>query len=589
MPEVYAIAERLRALRGGAAVVLGALSPRTRNAQVALFQAGEVDTLVATDAIGMGLNLDVGHVAFASLRKFDGRADRALDLAEMAQIAGRAGRYLRDGTFGTVAPLRLPADVAAAVEAHRFPPVRRLVWRNPELDLTSIESLLASLRQRPRRSYLQLVEGAEDTAALARLALDPAVRARARGPEAVRLLWDVCTIPDFRKLLLESHVALLAEIHGMLARPPGVLDGDWIHATVTEIDDTEGDIDALTARLAAIRTWTYVSHQTRWLKGAAELQARTRAIEDRLGDALHERLMQRFVERGSGRRVRASLPRGRAAPSAPAAEVPRDHPFARLASLRASLAPAAPTKSRADDAWIEDVIAAPHHHFALDASGRITGGERPLGRLVHGTALLLPEVKLGGLDELGPGARSRILRRLLAFSRDVVEELLAPLRAPDLRALSPAGRGLVYQLEQGLGTVLAGRASEQLAGLGEDDRDRLTAQGVVLGDRVIYVPALLEPRAVERRVAFCIAWFGPRARPSPPRPGAVSLGVRGDADARAYAAIGFPVFATRAIRADMVERAVRTLAEEGPQAKLSGVLGCPAREMPHVAAALSAG
>ena len=170
MPQVYPIAERLRVLRGGAAVVLGALSPRTRNAQVALFQAGAVDYLVATDAIGMGLNLGVTHVAFAGMRKFDGHGVRDLDPAELAQIAGRAGRYTTDGTFGTVAPQGLPPELAQAIELHRFPAIRRVFYRNTDLDFRSIDALTASLRQRPRSNALRLVEHAEDAAALAALA-----------------------------------------------------------------------------------------------------------------------------------------------------------------------------------------------------------------------------------------------------------------------------------------------------------------------------------------------------------------------------------------------------------------------------------
>ncbi|MEJ7730313.1 MAG: helicase-related protein, partial [Polyangiaceae bacterium] len=210
--QVYETAERMRALRGGAAVVLGALSPRTRNAQVAMYQAGEVDHLVATDAIGMGLNLDIGHVAFAGLRKFDGREARELDAAEVAQIAGRAGRYLSDGTFGTLAPLSLPPPVAMAVEAHRFPAVKRVRWRSVDLDLASPDALLASLAERSPARSLVLSTGADDAVALTLLAGTEEVRARARGAEAVSLLWEVCRIPDYKKLLAESHAALLLEI-----------------------------------------------------------------------------------------------------------------------------------------------------------------------------------------------------------------------------------------------------------------------------------------------------------------------------------------------------------------------------------------
>ncbi|MFT3765819.1 MAG: helicase-related protein [Minicystis sp.] len=590
MPQVYAIAERLRAQRGGAAVVLGALSPRARNAQVALFQAGEVDYLVATDAIGMGLNLDVGHVSFAALRKFDGRVERELDPAELGQIAGRAGRYLRDGTFGTVAPLRLPDTVAAAVEMHRFPAVRRVRWRNADLDFSSIDALLGSLRLRPRHTSLILESEAEDAAALARLAQDPEIRALARGEEAVRLLWDVCRVPDFRKLLLESHVALLSEVFTMLAGPRGVLDRAFLDAHLVELDDVAGDIDTLIARMAAVRVWTYITHQARWVEDAPTFQERARDIEDRLSDALHERLVQRFVERGSGRRARPAAgpaPKRAATPATPHAEPSRSHPFARLAALRDALAPAPPPSSSGHDAWVEHLVEAPHDRLAIDAAGRISFEDRVLGKLTRGTGLLVPEVKLADLVDLGAGARSRVLRRLVAFARDLVEALLAPLRAPELRGLGPAGRGVVYQLEQGLGTALAERAGAQLAELGDRDRALLEAQGVALGARVLYVPSLLRAPALAQRLALASTYFDPR--PQPPKPAAVSIPLPRGAEPRAYVAIGFPVFGTRAVRADVAERVGRALAEGGPEAaELASWLGCPAREVPRIAEALAA-
>lgn len=621
MQEVYETAERLRALRGGAAVVLGALSPRTRNAQVAMFQAGEVDYLVATDAIGMGLNLDVDHVAFASLRKFDGREVRPLEPAELAQIAGRAGRYTSDGSFGAVAPLDLSPGVTAAIELHRFPPVRRLRWRNPDLDLGSVDALLASLAERPRSRWLELAGDAEDASALRRLAEDPEVRTRARGGEAVGLLWEVCRIPDFRKLLFESHVALLGELYRQLSGRRGRLEPDWMAARVAEIDSEAADIDTLLDRLAAIRTFTYIAHQGRWLDDAAGWQEQTRAIEDHLSDALHERLVQRFVERGhrraarpasSGARkvggeARGGVGGGGGRSAAAGREPPPSHPFARLSALRAALSPqAAPPAGSAQDRWVEAVVSAPHERFAIDARGRISvdlgpghegacDKDRPIGQLARGTALLLPDARLVGLEELGPGARSRLLRRLLACARDLVEDLLAPLRAPAARELGPAARGILYQLEQGLGTTLARQAEDQLAELTDRDRGILGELGVELGERVLYVPALLRPPAIERRAALCWAWFEGRARPPCPRPGAVSIPAPPGADARtfaAFAAIGYPILGPRALRADVAERVYRALTGEGEEPAagvLASWMGCPAREVARVTAALLGG
>jgi ATP-dependent RNA helicase SUPV3L1/SUV3 len=604
MPQVYAIAERLRALRGGAAVVLGALSPRTRNAQVALFQAGEVDYLVATDAIGMGLNLGVTHVAFAGMRKFDGHAVRDLETAELAQIAGRAGRYTTDGTFGTVAPQGLPPELAQAIELHRFPAVRRVFYRNTDLDLASIDALAASLRQRPRSPALRLVEHAEDTAALLALAQDPGVRARARGAEAVGLLWEVCRIPDFRKLLLDTHVTLLAEIYAQLSGPRAILDADFLAARLAEIDDPEGDIDTLLARIASIRTWTYISHRTRWVPDASAWQERTRAIEDHLSDALHDRLVQRFVERGPGKRSIASPKRARGlvAVEDEGAPVSASHPFAALASLRGRVAPDPPDPVVAPDRWVESLVSAAHQRFAVDEKGRIldTEGDRVLGHLTRGTALLLPEVRLNDLDELGAGARSRILRRLVAFARDLTTELFAPLREGAARELSPAARGVVYQLEQSLGTLDARAAKGQIADLSPRDRELFARLDVVIGDRVVYASALLKRAAVEQRSALCGAFFGGQTRPSLPRPGAVSTPATPGVAPRAYMLIGYPVFGARAIRSDVAERVHRALAEkargekegegQGPSpSQLASLLGCPVREVTAITSELMAG
>ncbi|MEO7329207.1 MAG: helicase, partial [Minicystis sp.] len=472
-----------------------------------------------------------------------------------------------------------------------FPALRRLLYRNSDHDLASIESLIASLQVRPRAHALKLVFEAEDTSALLRLAADPEMRARARGREAVSLLWDVCRIPDFKKLLLESHVALLGEIYQQLTSRRGVLDEDWMGAQIAEIDEVEGDIDTLIGRIASVRIWTYISHQARWIERAVEWQEQTRAIEDRLSDALHDRLVARFVERGAGKRSLPVAPKRRGA--APTMEIPEprpSNPFAQLESMRKALAPQQLDLDAPPDRWIEAVIAAPHERFRVDEQGRIHEGDRPLGQLGRGRTLLLPEVKLIGLDTLGPGARSRLLRRLLAFARDLVEELFAPLRAPARAQLSAAGRGVVYQLEQGLGTVLAVEATAEVGALGADDRALLATLDVEVGERVIFVKSLLSPAAIARRMALCTAHFEGALCPVSPRPGALSMLLPRGLDPGAFTRIGYPVFGTRAIRADLVERFHQALSGEDPGAPaLASLLGCTPREVPWIAQALGAG
>src|SRR6187399_1468732 len=295
--EVYAIAELIRRQRGGAAVVLGALSPRTRNAQVALYQSGDVDYLVATDAIGMGLNLDVDHVAFASDRKFDGYQFRKLNPAELAQIAGRAGRATRDGTFGTTGRCDpFEPELVQALESHTFEPIRLLQWRNTDLDFASIGALQASLAETPKEQGLTRAPIGEDILVLEHAARDEDVRALAANRAAIARLWDACQVPDYRKIAPATHAELAVTLYGFLMRE-GNIPTDWFARQVALADRTDGDIDTLSNRIAHVRTWTFVANRPDWLGDPDHWQGVTRAVEDKLSDALHERLAERFVDR----------------------------------------------------------------------------------------------------------------------------------------------------------------------------------------------------------------------------------------------------------------------------------------------------
>src|ERR1700751_6094446 len=296
--DVFSLAEAIRRQRGGTAVVLGALSPRARNAQVGMFQAGEVDYLVATDAIGMGLNMDLDHVAFARIGKFDGRGPRPLNAAEMAQFAGRAGPHMSDGPFGpTAEQAPLSTEIVEAVEAHRFDPLTRLNWRNIRLRFESIAALLKSLEERPSIPGLVQAREADDHRALQALSGNQEVVKLAVHPGAVRLLWEVCQIPDFRKAMTDSHIRLLGHCFHHLAGLEQQLPTSWIAKQIANLDRIDGDIDTLMARIAHIRTWTYITHRGDWVDNATTWQERARGIEDQLSDALHDRITQRFVDR----------------------------------------------------------------------------------------------------------------------------------------------------------------------------------------------------------------------------------------------------------------------------------------------------
>jgi ATP-dependent RNA helicase SUPV3L1/SUV3 len=567
--QVYELAERIRAKRGGAAVVLGALSPRTRNAQVAMYQAGEVDYLVATDAIGMGLNLSLSHVAFSALHKFDGRERRDLSLAEMGQIAGRAGRHLKDGTFGTLSPCRpLPDSAASIVESHRFARDRHAIWRNHDLDFSSLSALTQSLEARPSLAALRRVATSEDSTALAHLARKDEVEKRVRGTEAVSLLWQVCQIPDYRKLLPELHAELLLSIFEQLSGSTGRISEDWLQERVARLDDTSGDIEALMGRIAFIRTWTYVSHRADWVGRSKHWQAATRRIEDRLSDALHDRLVQRFVEKT--RKWSAPKPSTRGTGRGGLGE--------QLAALRADMA-------RPDDsdpsAQLESWVDASHDRFTLTSDGLILVDEVRVGRLRQGNSLHRPDV---GLDvETKAGERLRLERRLRAFVRDAVGQLLHS--ADDAPGDSAAVRGLLYQLREGLGSIDRRAAREQLLALTHDERRKLKGRGIRIGARVVFMPALLRPRALRIRAALCRAHHG-GAEGWPAPENTVHTG-GGRLDPAWVLPAGYVAVGDRQVRCDVLEKAVREARRASPDpAKLCSLLACKRPELSSLVAKL---
>src|SRR5712671_6702103 len=380
-----------------------------------MFQAGEVDYLVATDAIGMGLNMDLDHVAFAKLVKFDGQAPRRLAPAEIAQIAGRAGRHMSDGTFGTTGELGpMEPEVVEAVENHRFDPLTRLFWRNARLDYHSPAALLRSLDERPQAPGLVAAREADDQLALRALARQADIAPLARHPAAVRLLWEVCQIPDFRKVMSDTHARLLGQIYRHLAGPKERLPVDWVARQVERLDRVDGDIDTLMARIAHIRTWTYIAHRPDWLAEAAQWQERARSIEDRLSDALHDRITQRFVDRRSAFLVRHLAGDGELLASVDKEGVVcvEGTHVGRLDGFRfvpdATEGAAMRTLLTAANRVLRNEVAArarrlandSEEAFTLDAAGRLHWRGGPVGRLVAGDAILAPRVEVQASDFL---------------------------------------------------------------------------------------------------------------------------------------------------------------------------------------------
>jgi ATP-dependent RNA helicase SUPV3L1/SUV3 len=602
LTDLYAVAERVRHETGGAAVVFGALSPRTRNAQVALYQAGEVDYLVATDAIGMGLNLDIDHVAFTSLVKFDGRGPRPLGPAEVAQIAGRAGRHTRDGTFGPTLDLDPFEDrLVAAVEGHHFEPLDRIFWRNSLLSFASPAALLASLEGRSPSPALVRMRDADDHRALAALAADPELRRQADTPETVGLLWDVARVPDFRNVMTEAHTRLLAQIFRHLRSPAGRLPEDWVSAQVAVLDRTEGDVDALLSRIAHIRTWTYVAHRNGWVADPVHWQRRTRAVEDRLSDALHDRLTEQFVERGAAVVSRID-PEGAAVEVAEDGEVRvQGLAVGRLAGFRFEPDPGLSearglraVANRALRAHMAERVRAlaedPDEAFALGAEGHVLWRGAPAARLAAGEGALSPRVDPVASDLIDPALRERVRRRLAAWTEGELRRRLAPLLAAEGGDLSGPARGLVFALREGLGTVARREVASQLAALSASDRRELARRGISLGRLIVFVPALLRPDAVRTRA---LLWSVHRAAGSVPLlGGAPSVRVDPRVPPAFYLACGYVPAGPRALRADRAERfaaAARRGHREGRPlaiAALAGLAGCPPEDVEGILAGL---
>ena len=511
--QVYAIAELIRRQRGGAAVVMGSLSPRTRNAQVALYQSGEVDFLVATDAIGMGLNMDVDHVAFAGLRKFDGKRTRFLYPQEVGQIAGRAGRYQRDGTFGVTGEADdMDEDLVRSVEEHRFEPVTGAEWRNSRLDFGSLPNLLKSLAKTPDREGLKLSAEALDETTLRHLAQDPQVADRGRGRAAIERLWEVCQTPDFRKLAPEEHMGLVKEFFLHLTTGRQRIPEDWITRQYGQLDRTDGEIDTLAARLSSVRTLAYVANRPDWLVDPAGWQGRMRNLEDRLSDTLHEKLMARFVDRRTsalmrGLRVREDMLAGVAGDGAVTVE---GHFVGRLTGVQFEAAQgssvleekalrAAATHAVGPEITrrLGRLAAEPDEAFALTPDGAVLWRGEAAGVLSGGEPFK-PRVRL--LGELGPdAARQRATQRLEAFVSGEAGRRLGVLRKLETAVadgrIKGLARGLAFRLIEAGGVLDRGPVRAETRALSQVERRALRGLGVRLGAFSIYLPALLKPEA----------------------------------------------------------------------------------------------
>ncbi len=574
--EVYAIAELIRRQHGGAAVVLGSLSPRTRNAQVAMFQNGDVDYLVATDAVGMGLNLDVDHVAFASDRKYDGYQFRRLNPSEFAQIAGRAGRATRDGTFGTTgrcAPFE--PELVNALQNHTFDHVKVLQWRNSKLDFSSLGALQVSLALSPGHEALTRAPIAEDLRVLDHAARDAEVREMAHGAAAVERLWDACQIPDYRRLSPAAHAELVTTLFGFLMQKGRIPDA-WFAAQVDQADRADGDIDTLSGRIAQIRTWTFVANRPDWLDDPEHWQEITREVENKLSDALHERLTERFVDRRTSvlmRRLRENTSLNTEIGKTGEVIV-EGHAIGRLdgftfapdaaeagSDAKVLQAAAQQVLAREIDARAEKLSAGPDESFVLTSDGTIRWTGDAVAKLVAADDALHPRLRIIADERLNGASREKVQARLDLWLKTHIEKLLGPLfelaKAEDITGIA---RGIAFQLIEALGVLERTKIAAEMKDLDQPSRASLRKYGVRFGAYHIYFPGLLKPAA---RALASLLWAQKQDNVDlaalsnaqhMASSGRTSFPVDKQLIRDAYRLLGYRQCGERAVRVDILER-----------------------------------
>ncbi|RKQ68817.1 ATP-dependent RNA helicase SUPV3L1/SUV3 [Litorimonas taeanensis] len=582
--EVYALAELIRRYRGGAAVVMGGLSPRTRNAQAEMFQNGDVDFLIATDAVGMGLNLDTDHVAFAGLSKYDGRRKRYLTPMEAGQIAGRAGRFRNDGTFGTTGDCpAMDDEFIKRIEDHDFEPLEYVEWRNSDLDFSSLNALTETLHAPRPTSRLRRIKGAEDEAALERFMAIDEIASGIKVPAQVRQLWDICQIPDFRNLTIDTHFKLLQDIYGILVKGGGTLSTDFMMGRINRLDDISGGVHQLSSRLAHIRTWTYCASKSNWMPKSERLGGKTlanyaREVEDRLSDALHERLIARFVDKRTSK-----LLKGIGADAYMSATIKDNGEVyvddlligqlegltfkadASGSGLEAKALDAAAAKAVAPeiDRRLTSLCGGTHAIFTLSDKGEILWGGMTVGRIAPSGSIFTPDAEVLSSDLGSPALKSLASDRMREFLRAEVATHLAPLKAlkdfKDKEEALPDAKGFAYILLEGHGSLERREHLKTIQNLEQDARRQLRELGVQFGFYNVYMPDMLKPKPARLLSLLNAYGAGGDKNPFIPFAGMTSLANDGDMKSDnfgkdALALAGYRAVGSRIVRLDILNR-----------------------------------
>jgi len=597
--EVYAIAELVRRQKGGAAIVMGSLSPKTRNAQVQLYQSGDVDFLVATDAIGMGINMDLENVFFSNLKKFDGRKLRRLNMSEIGQIAGRAGRYLNDGNFGITGDCKeISAEEVELLENHKFEEIKMLFWRNSNLNFNNALSLIKSLEEKPNRDWLRKIHECGDEKLLKYFLKDMDGHNIKNNQETLELLWECCQIPDFVKKTYGNHLEVVSKVFSFLNGKDGKITNDYMRLQLIKLDKLEGNVDSLSNRIANVRTWSYVSNKINWVESQSYWIEKTKLLEDRLSDRLHEELTKTFIDK------RASvLARGLKQDIEFKTEIMEDNKviideqfIGDLKGLRFEI----DLKAGALETDIKSLKKAARQTVGPELQKRIqsiidTGlieikddfkiywKNFPIAKLIAGKDYLNPDIFLIVDDILENDDKQKLSEFIGNWIKEKIKLILKSLiDLKNLKESNSSIKALAYQLYENNGVIKREVVAEYLKKLGQDERKILRDLGVKFGRYHVFLFRLLKPEAVSLRTLLWKNFNQKNLNLTPPTFGLNFLDDKNIKDKHFMLLCGFENFDNYYVRIDILERLfvqiINSDPEKGKEIKLVpemlNLLGC---------------
>tara|TARA_B100000579_G_scaffold435033_1_gene457323 strand:+ start:3132 stop:5702 length:2571 start_codon:yes stop_codon:yes gene_type:complete len=611
--KVYEIAELLRQHKGGAAVVLGSLSPRTRNAQVEVYENNNVDYLVATDAIGMGLNLNINHVFFSSIQKFDGKYMRNLYPSEIGQIAGRAGRYKSDGTFGFSKDIRnIDYKLIKLIENHNFQNIEKIYWRNSKIDFSSISSVLNSLQEFPIQNFFIHKKNAEDEINFRFLINDPQVKKYLDNQTSIKLLWEVCRIPDFQKIMNDNYIELLKNIFLILVTNGLKIPESWLSNRIERLNNFDGGIEELTSKIANIRTWTYISNHSYWLENNDYWKEKTRFIEDTLSDNLHDSLTNRFVDisatyfvniKNKGENSKIEVDNDNLIKlngqiygyingfNLRLENLSKTNSLFLLNHVKKSVRSMIKEK-------ISDFINAPDDAISLDKfekinfknSIKIYWGDEEIGYLKKGKNIFSPIASINNSEFIESENKILMTRKLQEWIDKKILNVLKPI-SNDLDDQLPSNvRSIVFNLYNSLGSMDVQNYQKEIKNFNQDDKLSISRLGIRVGAKFFYVPNLLKKNPIELKAILWNVYFENSTIEILPLPkdGRVSFVSETKMPSSYWYSVGYINIKNIAVRIDVFERVfflARQKIKFGPfieSSDLMNPIGCNSNQLTNI-------